>query len=72
MNVRHAIWMWVCCALMILGAFALLSFREPGTPSGGVWLFLPVLLCLSMHLFMHRGHGNSHADHDHDQRNSRR
>ncbi|QOR38174.1 hypothetical protein HNO52_06365 [Billgrantia diversa] len=50
----HA-WMMPLCLILMGSAFLLLMWR--GEAAGGVWLLLPMMLCLGMHLLMHRpGH----------------
>ncbi|QTP58447.1 DUF2933 domain-containing protein [Billgrantia antri] len=53
----HA-WMMPLCLVLMGSAFLLLLWR--GETAGGAWLLLPMLLCLGMHLLMHR-HGH-HRD----------
>ncbi|MFQ3786721.1 hypothetical protein [Halomonas sp. A29] len=54
----HA-WMMPLCLILMGSAFLLVMWR--GQASGGAWLLLPMMLCLGMHLLMHR-HGHSHRD----------
>lgn len=52
--------------IIIAGA---LLFTEHRAHVLGVLIFLPLLLCPLMHLFMHGGHGHgSHTDHNRDGR----
>ncbi|UYG05102.1 hypothetical protein OCT51_06965 [Halomonas sp. LR3S48] len=50
----HA-WMMPLCLILMGSAFLLLLWR--GETAGGAWLLLPMMLCLGMHLLMHR-HGH--------------
>lgn len=51
----HA-WMMPLCLILMGSAFLLVMWR--GQTAGGAWLLLPMMLCLGMHLLMHR-HGHS-------------
>ncbi|WP_163560695.1 hypothetical protein [Halomonas sp. NO4] len=55
----HGLMMLACVALMG-GAAALLLWRGEAL-GDSAWLLLPMLLCLGMHVFMHR-HGHRHRD----------
>ncbi|MGR2739117.1 hypothetical protein ACUY1T_11780 [Billgrantia sp. Q4P2] len=54
----HA-WMMPLCLILMGSAFLLVMWR--GETAGGAWLLLPMMLCLGMHLLMHR-HGHPHRD----------
>ena len=53
-------------AVFLLIAFALL-FTEHRAHVLGLFLWLPLIACPLMHVFMHGGHGH-HASHDQNQR----
>ncbi|MCG6657463.1 hypothetical protein HOP52_06750 [Halomonas campisalis] len=55
-------WLMIVC-LLLMGA-AVLSVLWRGNPFGaGTWLLLlPMLLCLGMHLLVHRYHGRHRDD----------
>jgi len=58
--------------LVLLGFLVIagvLLFTEHRAHVLGALVFLPLLLCPLMHLFMHGGHG-SHSQHDRDRRAS--
>lgn len=52
---RRPIGLTLCAALLVGGGLLVLFLRGEHV-SGAAFLLLPVL-CLLMHLFMHRGHG---------------
>jgi hypothetical protein len=64
-NQKHGLWRssagFVLCAFLIIaGLFLWLEHRVHML---GVWpLFLPLLICVGLHVFLHRGHGG-HGDH---------
>lgn len=55
---RRPIGLMLCAALLAGGVLPVFALRGE-IPSGAAFLLLPVL-CLLMHLFMHRGHGGRH------------
>lgn len=52
----------VCVFLLIAGVFLWLEHRAHIL--GVLPLLLPLLICVGLHLFLHRGHGD-HGSHDH-------
>jgi len=52
---RRPVGLTLCAALLVGGVLLVFALRGE-IPSGAAFLLLPVL-CLLMHLFMHRGHG---------------
>ncbi|WP_346796798.1 hypothetical protein R5M92_15150 [Halomonas sp. Bachu 37] len=52
----HGLMMLVCVALM--GAAAVLLLWRGESFGGSAWLLLPMVLCLGMHVFMHRHLGS--------------
>ena len=58
---------------LVLAGFALIAgillFTEHRAHVLGLLIWLPILACPLMHLFMHHGHGHSHGD---NQQNDRR
>ena len=55
----------LCAFLFIAGLFLLLEHRVHIL--GALPLFLPLLICVGLHFFLHRGHGGhgNHSNHDH-------
>ncbi|ADU64801.1 DUF2933 domain-containing protein [Desulfurispirillum indicum] len=57
---------------MLLAAALVMVLLLSGTISleDGRWIWLvPIVLCLGMHLLMHRGHGKHREDDDHEHSN---
>ncbi|WP_133154965.1 hypothetical protein [Billgrantia endophytica] len=53
--------MMIACVVLMGGAMLPLLWRGQ-TPGSGVWLLLPMLLCLGAHFLMHRhGHGRGNG-----------
>ena len=50
---NYAMVLMISCCLLLLAA---VFFVQPGANGYGLLLFLLVLACPLMHLFMHRGH----------------
>ncbi|SDY81874.1 DUF2933 domain-containing protein [Citreimonas salinaria] len=58
-------WRYTLLAV-VLGALVLgYEYREAIFTSG-LLLYLPILLCLGMHFFMHRGHKGTGGRNEHD------
>jgi hypothetical protein len=49
----------LCVFLVVAGGFLWLEHRAHVL--GALPLLLPLLICLGMHFFMHRGHGGHHG-----------
>ena len=68
---------WFIAALMLALVGGVYLVQQHWTHLAGNWVYIVLLLCPLMHLFMHGGHGN-HSDHgshqsssDHDSRGGR-
>lgn len=60
---RRTAWMTAAVMLAVVGGVYLV--QQHWTHLAGNWVYLALLACPLMHLFMHRGHGNhgSHGGH---------
>ncbi|WP_021029216.1 DUF2933 domain-containing protein [Litchfieldella anticariensis] len=54
--------MGIVCLVLMSGAVALLMWRSHTSLTNSWWLLLPLVLCVGMHLLMHRGHGHRKED----------
>lgn len=54
---------FVFCAFLLIGG-TLLAFEHRAHILGAFPLLLPLLVCVSLHVFMHRRHG-AHGGHHH-------
>ena len=61
---RIAAWRWIIALIAFLAIAGLLLLTEHRAHVLGVLIYLPLLACPLMHLFMHGGHGG-HSDHGH-------
>lgn len=51
--------MWACCAVMVLPIIAFLAAGRGAGVSSSLITFAPLLLCVGVHLVMHRYMGKS-------------
>jgi len=60
-SIRRTTWLTVAVMLAVVGGAYLV--QQHWTPLAGNWVYLVLLACPLMHLFMHHGHGG-HGGHD--------